>query len=105
MLSLLSEVNAAVWEHSRVRHLYRNTLMTDFSQVFQNDHNSISDAVERDQSAASQVSRLRAQSYMIFDALGGIYLQNAFPSSIIHINPFSYKSKTTSSEHKYFFAN
>ncbi len=51
-----------------------------------------------------KLSRLRAQSYMIFDALGGIYLQNAFPSSIIHINPFSYKSKTTSSERKYFFS-
>ncbi len=55
MMSLLSEVNAAVWEHSRVRQLYRNTLMTDFAQAFQNDHNNISDTVERDQSAASQV--------------------------------------------------
>ncbi len=30
-------------------------LMTDFAQAFQNDHNNISDTVERDQSAASQV--------------------------------------------------
>ncbi len=52
MLSLLSKVNAAFWEHSCVKHLYRNTLMTDFAQAFQNDHNNISDAVERDQSAA-----------------------------------------------------
>ncbi len=31
------------------RQLYRNMLMTDFAQAFQNDHN-ISDAVEWDQS-------------------------------------------------------
>ncbi len=31
----------AVWEHSRVRQLYRNTLMTDFPQEFQNDHNNL----------------------------------------------------------------
>ncbi len=37
------------------RQLYRNTLMTDFAQAFQNDHNNILDAVERDQSAASQI--------------------------------------------------
>ncbi len=41
----------AVWERSRVRQLYRNILTTDFAQAFQNDHNNISDAVERDQSA------------------------------------------------------
>ncbi len=29
--------------------------MTDFAQAFQNDQNNISDAVEPDQSAASQV--------------------------------------------------
>ncbi len=29
--------------------------MTDFAQALQNDHNNISDAVERDQSAANQV--------------------------------------------------
>ncbi len=47
MLSLLSEVYAAVWEHSHVRQLFRDTfLMTDFSQAFQNDQNNISDAVE-----------------------------------------------------------
>ncbi len=45
------------------------------------------------------------KSHYSFDALGGIYLQNACPSPIIHINPFSHKSKTTSSEHKYFFVN
>lgn len=48
MLSLLSEANAAVWERSRLRLLHRDaSLMTD-------EHN-ISDAVERDRSAASQV--------------------------------------------------
>ncbi len=41
MLSLRSEVDAAVCERSHVRQLYRNTLMTDFAQVFQNDHNNI----------------------------------------------------------------
>ncbi len=34
MLSLRSEADAAVWEHSRVRQLYRNTLTTDFPQDF-----------------------------------------------------------------------
>ncbi len=34
--------------------------MTYFAQAFQNDHNNISDAVERDRSAASQVIRLIA---------------------------------------------
>ncbi len=103
MLSLLSEVNAAVWEHSRVRQLYRNTL-TDFAQAFQNDHNNISDAVERDQTAASQViPSYSAKSHDFFYALGGIYSQNAFPSPIIRINPFSHKSKTTSSERKKLF--
>ncbi len=48
MQSLLSEVNAAFWEHSRVRNVYRNTLMTDFARAFQNDHHNTSDAVEYD---------------------------------------------------------
>ncbi len=70
--------------NSRVRQLYRNTLMTDFAQAFQNDHNNISDAVERDQSAASQVIPSHStRSHDFFDVLGGIYLQNAFPSPII----------------------
>jgi len=38
------------------------------------------------------------------DALGGIYSQNAFPSPMFWINPFSYKSKTTSSERKNVFS-
>ncbi len=42
----------AVWECnvSHVRQLYRNTLMTDFAQAFQNDQNNILDAVQRDRS-------------------------------------------------------
>ncbi len=43
MLSLLSEVNAAVWERSRVM---LNALLSDFAQAFLNDHNNISDAVD-----------------------------------------------------------
>ncbi|MGL5979379.1 MAG: hypothetical protein ACRCZY_00590, partial [Phocaeicola sp.] len=46
-----------------------------------------------------------AKSHDFFDALGGIYSQNAFPSPIIRINPFSHKSKTTSSERKNIFVN
>ncbi len=85
MLSLLSEADAALWEHSRVR----NTLMTDFAQAFQNDQNNISDAVERDRSAASQVIPSHsAKSHDFFDVHGGIYLLNAFPSPIICIDPF-----------------
>ncbi len=42
-----------------------------------------------------------AQSHKtFFDVLWGIYSQNAFLSLIIRINPFSHKSKTTSSKHK-----
>ncbi len=101
MLSLRSEGDAAVWEHSRERQLYRNTLTTDFAQAFQNDHNNISDAVERDQSTVGQVIPSHsAKSHYFFAALGGSYSQNAFPSPFIHINPFSHKSKTTSSKHK-----
>ncbi len=75
--------------------------MTDFAQAFQNDQNNISDTVERDQSAASQVILSHsAKSHYFFDALGGIYSQNAFPSPINPINPFSHKSKITSNEHK-----
>ncbi len=52
MWSLLSEVDAAVGEHSPVdssgRQLYRSTLTTDVAQAFQNDRNNISDAMERD---------------------------------------------------------
>ncbi len=55
MRLLLSEEDAAVWEHSRVRQLYRNTLMTDFVQAFQNDHNNISDAVNEIGLLVSQV--------------------------------------------------
>ncbi len=67
MLSLLSEVDADVWERSRVRQLYRNTLI-DFTQAFQNHHNNISDAVQRD------------RSHDFFDAHGGIYSVKVFPS-------------------------
>ncbi len=80
--------------------------MTDFAQAFQNDHNNISDAVERDQSAVGQVIPFQcAKSHDFFDALEEIYSQNAFPFPFIHINTFSHKTKTTSSERKSFFAN
>ncbi len=72
--------------------------MTDFAQAFQNDHN-ISDAVEtRSVHCYSQV--ILVQVKIFFHALGGSYSQNAFPSPIIRINPFSHESKTTSSERK-----
>ncbi len=48
LLSLLEE-DAAARERSRVRQLYRNTLMTDFIRAFKCDHN-ILDAVQRDRS-------------------------------------------------------
>ncbi len=48
--------------------------MTDFAQAFQNDQNNISDAVERDRSAASQVIPSHsAKSHDFFDVHGGIY--------------------------------
>ncbi len=40
----------AVWEHSRVIQLYKNTLMKDFAQAFQKSQNNISDAVQQNQS-------------------------------------------------------
>ncbi len=80
--------------------------MADFAQAFQNDHNKISDAVERDQSAAGQVIPFQcAKSHDFFDALEIIYSWNAFPFPIIRINTFLHKTKTTSSEHKNFFPN
>ncbi len=45
------------------------------------------------------------KSHDVFERSCGIYSLNAFPSPIIHIKPFSHKSKTSSSERKSFFAN
>ncbi len=105
MLSLLSEVDAAVWECSRVRHFWEAIIQKYFDQAFltittfQMLWNEIGPLV-------SQVCRPIAQSHMtFFDALGGIYSQNAFPSPIIRINSFLHASKTTSYKHKNFFAN
>ncbi len=39
---------------------------------------------------------------LFFYAFGGMYSQNAFPSPITRINPFSHKSKTTSSDRNFF---
>ncbi len=64
--------------------------MTDFAQALQNDHNNISGAVQQDRSFKDIKD--------LFDVHGTIYSINAFPSPIIHINPFSHKSKNTSSE-------
>ncbi len=64
MLSLRSEVDAAVWERSHVRQLYRNPLTTDFPQAFQNDHNNI-DAVNKIGPLLVKLSRLfRAGRYL-----------------------------------------
>ncbi len=80
--------------------------MTDFAQAFQNDQNNISDAVERDRSAASQIIPSHStKSHEFFDALGGIYSQKEFLSSIIRINTSSHKSQTNSSERKNVFVN
>ncbi len=52
-----------------------------------NDHNNISDAVQQDRSAVSQViSSHSATSHHIFDAHRGISSQNASLSPIIRIN-------------------
>ncbi len=77
MRLLLSEVDAAVWEHSRIRQLYRNTLTTDFAQAFQNDHNNehmdvvneISPLVSQvipSHSANSQTFSMRIEEFMCF---------------------------------------
>ncbi len=49
---MLSEADADICERSRLRQLYRHTLMTDFAQAL---HNNISDAIQWDRSAVSQV--------------------------------------------------
>ncbi len=71
--------------------------MTDFAQAFQNNHNNISDAVERDQSAASQVipsHSVKSHDVPFLTTLSepknlfanyGIFVQNlAFPSLVSH---------------------
>ncbi len=59
--------------------------MTDFAQVFQNDHNNISDAVNE---IGPLLFRLIAQSHMTFlMRLEEFIRKNAFPSLIIGINP------------------
>ncbi len=63
MLSLRSEADAAVWEHSRVRQLYRNTLI-DFSQALKNERNNNSDAEIG--LLLVNLSRLIAQSHTTF---------------------------------------
>ncbi len=71
MLSLLSGVYAAVQERSRVEILYSGYFRRCGTR-----------------SAASQVIPPHsAKSHYLFDALGGIDSQNAFPSAVIHINP------------------
>ncbi len=95
MLSLLSEVNAAVCERSRVT---LNTLLIDFRCC-----------------GTRFVKLSRLKSHDTIHALGEMYFQlplctsiqykNAFPSPLIRINPFSHKSKTTSSERNFLFSN
>ncbi len=71
-----------------------NIIQKYFDNTFQNDQNNISDTVERDRSAASQVILSHsAKSQDFFDALGRIYSQNAFPSPMIRMNPFSKTTK------------
>ncbi len=50
--------------------------MTDFTRVFQNDQNNISDAVNEIGPLVTQV----IPSHDFFDAHGGIYSVNVFPS-------------------------
>ncbi len=60
--------------------------MTDFAQAFQSDQNNISDAVQRDRSAASQVIPSHsAKSHDFFNAHGGIYSVNVVPLYFMHI--------------------
>ncbi len=62
MLSLRSEADAAVWEHSHVRQLYRNTLTTDFPQDFRTTYR----CCERDDLIIRLVKlyHLKAQSHI-----------------------------------------
>lgn len=75
--------------------------MTDFALTFkititfQMPRNEIGPLVE--------FSHPIVQSHDFFKALGGIYSANVFPSPLIRMNPFSHKSKTTSSERKLLF--
>ncbi len=49
--------------------------MTDFAQAFQNNQNNISEAVQW-----FKLFRPIVQSHRTFDARGGIYSVNVFPS-------------------------
>ncbi len=60
MQLLLSEVNAAVWEISRVRQLYRNTLT--FLRLFRMTITTYR-CCERDRSAVVKLSRLIAHDF------------------------------------------
>ncbi len=60
MLSLRSEADAAVWERSRLRQLYRNSLMTDFAFL---QH---IDAVNEISPLLVKLSRLIKQTHMTF---------------------------------------
>ncbi len=83
-------------------HNYRNTLMTVFAQAFLNDHNNMSDAIKRSVHSAAIPSR-KAKSHDFFDALGGIYSQNAFPSPIIRITLCRTNQKAPQASVKNFF--
>ncbi len=96
MRSLLSEVDACclggnyteiVWQQTLLRHL-RMTITT--FQMLRNKIGPVSQVMPSHS----------AKQHDFFDACRGIYLQNAFPSSVIRINP---QSKTTSSKRNYLF--
>ncbi len=100
MLSLLSEVNAAVWEQSCktiIKKYFDDKLCSGISVC----HNNISDAVEQDQSTANKVILSHStKSHYFFDELGGIYSQNAFLSPFIRTS-----QKPPQANVKAFFAN
>ncbi len=107
MLSLLSEVNAAVWEQSCktiIQKYFDDKLCSGISVCHNNIsvcHNNISDAVEQDQSTANQVILSHStKSHYFFDELGGIYSQNAFLSPFIRTS-----QKPPQANVKAFFAN
>ncbi len=79
--------------------------MTDFAQAFKNNHN-ISDAVEWDRLLVSQVLPSHsAKSHDFFEALGGIYSQNAFHLPLFTLTLFRTSQKPPHASIIFFLAN
>ncbi len=78
--------------------------MTDVAQAFQNDYNNTSDAVNEIGPLDSQVlPSHNAKSHDFFDAHGGIYSVNVFPSPLFTLTLFHTSQKLPQASVKTFW--